>query len=122
MLKKNVKKVNQTGMDITYQDLLDVLNGHKASLLSRASDVIIKSGVVNIYPDGPDKERAKEEAETAKFALLCSVAAYDSALAEIRGFYTRNADKLSQTKGIYPNNLLTSHAVIELAYKQFYNS
>lgn len=88
-------------------------------LEERVEKVIICNGVIDLYPEGADKEAAKKKAEKAKELLLCAIGRHDSivnqyndALKDIR----RNI-----TLGYMPileNG--SSHALIENYYKNFY--
>lgn len=115
------KKNTQTAMDIRYTNLIYDLRDKEQELCDRAKDAIIKSGVICLYLDGADKERAEMDAEIAKRPMARAISAYDSALAEVQRFYTNNYSQLKTTKEIYPNQFLTSHAIVERAYKEFFN-
>lgn len=102
-----------------HEKWIEALNARE-SLSRCATDVIIKNGVIDLYPDGADKEFARLALKNTKYSLLCAIGEYDSALAQLEGYYTVNCDKLEQYATTAPTTFPNSHEVIEGAYKDFY--
>lgn len=90
----------------------------KKSIENKVYDIITKKGVIDLYPEGPDKEKALQDLEKAKKSLICSIGAYDSALAEYKRYYTNNFEKIS-ARWINPADFGSSHYLVEIFYKHY---
>ena len=79
--------------------------------------VIICNGVIDLYPEGADKEVAKKKAEKAKELLLCAIGRYDGIVNQYNdALVSTGRNTTLDYMPIYPN----SHALIEDYYKNFY--
>lgn len=88
-----------------------------AILRERAEKVILCNGVINIYPEGADKEKAKADAEKAKYSLLCAIGHYDDLVRQYKEvFLSPNRNSTSY----YGKTLTSSHELIECVYRDFY--
>ena len=89
--------------------------------LKKATEaVIIKKNVIDIYPDGVDKDAAVASLKSAQIELICAIGNYDSTRTDTRDYYQEH-----DTSDFYKNwgvirSLKTSHAVIEEIYKNFF--
>lgn len=87
-------------------------------LRQTVENVFVKNEVINLYPEGPDKEQAKKDAEKAKHTLLCAIGEYDCIQNEYKNYYLKNIDNFQTTVNwdmpLFAN---TSHYIIESAYK-----
>lgn len=90
----------------------------KNSILNKVCDIVVKKGVIDLYPEGADKEKAVQDLEQAKKSLICSIGAYDSALAEYKRYYTNNFEK-SSSRWIDPEDFGSSHYLVEMFYKHY---
>ena len=90
----------------------------KESIRNKVYDIIAKKGVIDLYPEGADKEKAIQDLEQAKKSLICSIGAYDSALAEYKRYYTNNFEKISD-RWTAPGDFGTSHYLVEMFYKHY---
>ena len=86
-------------------------------LTAKAKQVITRLGVINLYPDGADREKAVSDAEKAKQSLLAAIGAYDTACMEYNNYIKTYAEKFDSPKRKWTT---TSHEIIECAY-QYYN-
>lgn len=96
------------------QELIDA----KTYLMSAAERVIIANGVIDLYSEGADKARAIEDAEARKYSLLCAIGAYDGRMQEYRDLLKREG-KRETTVG-WTNIFSTSHEIIEIVYRNFW--
>lgn len=48
-------------------------------LYEKTRQAITRVGVINLYPDCPDRKKAVSDAEEAKHALIVAIGAYDTA-------------------------------------------
>lgn len=90
----------------------------KESIRNKVYDAIAKKGVIDLYPEGADKKKAVEDFEKAQKSLICSIGAYDSAVAEYKRYYTNNFEKIS-AKWIAPGDFGSSHYLVEIFYKHY---
>ena len=86
-------------------------------LTAKTKQVITRLGVIDLYPDGADREKAVSDAEEAKHALIVAIGAYDTARMEYNNYIKKYAEKFDSPKREWTT---TSHEIIEWAY-QYYN-
>lgn len=98
-------------------DLIHEVWEERDRLTAKAKQVITRLGVINLYPDGADREKAVSDAEEAKHALIVAIGAYDTARMEYNNYIKKYAEKFDSHKREWTT---TSHEIIEWAY-QYYN-
>lgn len=96
------------------QELIDA----NTYLTSVAERVIIANGVIDLYPEGADKARAIEDAEAHKHSLLCAIGAYDGRMQEYNELLKREGAREMTTGWV--NEFSTSHKIIEIVYRNFW--
>ena len=104
--------------DRAYNDLLDAWRQAKEWLYSTVKRCAIKKEVIDLYPEGPDKEAAIKAFHSAQRALLCAIGSYDARLQELKNEYYTYHEKFTESFGS-PEMILTSHEVIEYAYREY---
>lgn len=116
MFKKKNKEPNYQAE--RYESLRIELTRAQTELADAVCAVIIKRDVLDLYPEGPDKEQAKEDLAKTQRSLICHVGAYDARRQETIEYYKKNYEALS----LYPSpeSRWTSHDVVEWAYKYKY--
>ena len=112
------KKIEINLFDEEMNNKNEAVFSAKESIRNKVYDAIIKKGVIDLYPEGPDKKKAVEDFEKAQKSLICSIGAYDSAVAEYKRYYTNNFEKIS-TKWIAPGDFGTSHTLVEMYYRHY---
>lgn len=85
-------------------------------LTAEAKQVITRLGVINLYPDGADREKAVSDAEEAKHALLVAIGVYDTARMEYNNYIKKYAEMFDSPKREWTT---TSHEIIEWAYQHY---
>ena len=115
------KKKTFNPWDGRYRDMWLAMLDYQTRLYDKAQQVIIASGVVNLYPNGPDQSAAIREREAQKAALLNCIGHYDTRLMELKDYYKNTYDSLDECQTWNPDRFPTSHQIIEDAYKKFYN-
>ena len=113
------KKVSDTVADRMIYEAEEIAQSAKNRLIGAVQQVIIKQGVIDLYPEGPDQERAKEDLKKAKFSLLCAIGNYDGRLQEYKNALNKNEEWRETTIG-KRCQFISSHEVIELAYLNFF--
>lgn len=86
-------------------------------LYEKTRQVITRLGVIDLYPNGPDRTVAIADAEKARHAMLVAIGAYDTARMEYNNYVEKNAEKFDNHKEKWTT---TSHEIIEWAYKYYY--
>lgn len=118
MFGKKKSAVTKTFEDDIVIDLSEELLNARLDLRGQVKIVMVRNGVIDLYPDGADKDKAKKDAESAKNLLLCMIGRYD----DLRNRYNDALEK-------HPNRVFTagwartnktSHDFIEDFYKEFY--
>ena len=56
----------------------------ETNLEERAKAAIVRKGVIDLYPDGPDKDRAIKDFEAAQHSLLCAIGTVDGLRNDMR--------------------------------------
>ena len=86
-------------------------------LYEKTRQVITRLGVIDLYPNGPDRTVAIADAEKARHAMLVAIGAYDTARMEYNNYIKKYAEKFDSSKEEWTT---TSHEIIEWAYKYYY--
>ena len=77
--------------------------------------------MVNLYPDGPDKDRAKHDLEKAKYSLLCTITTADTAKSDLIRFINEHDGEFTTTIDWgRPGTESESHTVIENTWRNFF--
>lgn len=114
----NKKKISDTISDRMIYEAEELVQSTKDRLMSAVQQVIVRQSVIDLYPEGPDQDRAKEDLKKAKFSLLCAIDHYDGRLQEYKNALNRNEEWRSTTIG-KRCQFVSSHEVIENAYLGF---
>lgn len=85
-------------------------------LKEQVLQTIITNNVVELYPDGADKNKAIKDSEHEKRMLLCCVATYDLKRTNYINYFEETRDKRVTTKN-YIRDVVESYKVIEQTYK-----
>lgn len=86
-------------------------------LREKATQVITRLGVIDLYPEGADRKKAIFDAGEAKYSLLVAIGAYDTARMEYNNYIKKYAQMFDSPKKEWTT---TSHEIIEWAYR-YYN-
>lgn len=119
MLWSKKEETRSTAQDYVVKGLLGQRQEAMRDLERCVEKVIICNGVIDLYPEGTDKETAKENAENAKRLLLCVMGRYDDIVNQYN-------DALKNTHRNTTLNYMpildsgSSDALIEIYYKNFY--
>lgn len=84
---------------------------------AKATQVITRLGVIDLYPQGADRKKAVSDAEKTKQSLLVAIGAYDTARMEYNDYVKKYAEKFNSPKNEWTT---TSHEIVEWAYR-YYN-
>ena len=115
MLGKKKKPFNSYENHV--DDLIHEVCEARDRLSAKATQVITRLGVIDLYPEGADRKKAVSDAGEAKYSLLVAIGAYDTARMEYNNYIKKYAEKFDSPKREWT---ATSHEIIEWAY-QYYN-
>lgn len=104
------KKNQRTALDQQIIDKQNELISIRVTMEQKVKNILVKEKAVSLYPDGPDKEKAIDDLETAKQRLLCSVGSYDCRLMELSKLLKKTSEKDTMFCSLPP---CTSHECIE---------
>ena len=116
MFEKNKKSVGNT-YDSRYESMWNVLMANKRGLAEKVEKTYIQNICINLYPEGPDKEKAIKDSNNAKHSLLCAIGSYDCAKMELENFYKENREKFEKCINWDPKQVIDSHKLIEICIK-----
>lgn len=120
LFNKNVPET-MSGADKAFAKMLDNLALAEGEVRAEAKNVIIKSGVVDLYLEGPDKEAARKAAENARQNLLCAIGSMDTLKADVRRYYnSHEAEFIEYAHRHYTFERFDSHKAVEQAYEMFF--
>jgi hypothetical protein len=114
MFGKKKNEVFDTANDLLVKRIANELAEAHCLINERVKIVIIRNEVIELYPNGADKEKAKADAEKAKQSLLSAIAVYDDAACRYNQAIIKDNRKTTLD---YRNHSLTSHEVVEKAYE-----
>jgi hypothetical protein len=113
MFGKKKNEVFDTANDLLVKRIANELAEAHGLINERVEKVMIRIGVIELYPEGADKEKAKVDAEKAKQSLLNAVAVYDDAACRYNQAIIKDNRKTTLE---YRSKSLTSHEIVEKAY------
>ena len=116
--KKN--EIVETPLDLRIKNLRSERYEIWQDLEEAVRLVIIRNGVIEIYPEGADKERAIKDAESAKEELLYEIGRFDSINNEFKTALNSTGERVT-TKD-WAKNVITSHEIVEDVYKKFFKA
>ena len=79
MFGKKKTIIADTANDLVVKRITNELAEAHGLINERVKTVMLRIGVIELYPEGADKEKAKADAEKAQQSLLNAVAIYDDA-------------------------------------------
>ena len=115
--KKN-QDIKDTPQDSKRKQLQSDLRHKENHLHGVVWTVLSKKIAGDVYPEGADKELAKDELEYAKKFVLNCVADYDSSRKEIMDYVNNNI--FETTKDWPVDHFRRSHDIVERACEDFY--
>lgn len=116
MFGKKKNEITDTAYDLLVKRLVRELDKAHSEINKRVEKVICRIGVIELYPEGADKEKAKVDAEKSRESLLSSIATYD----DLARQYNEALNKTDRKTTLCYGKVLTSHEIVEKAYKYIY--
>lgn len=118
MFFTKTQPITDTMQDKKIKELAYDISEEGARITDYATKVIVRNGAIELYPEGVDKEKAKKDAQSAKIHLLCAIGAYDDLVRQYKEALTSSLERVTTLH--YSAKYLTSHEIVENAYKYFY--
>lgn len=119
MFKFRESKASESAVDFLYRQKWNEVWEGKERLIACVEASIVRNQCVAIYPKGAHKAKAVEDAEQSKCLLLCVIDYYEKQLAELHEMWEQNHEKLEECANLRPDRWRDSHAIIEIAVKNF---
>ena len=93
----------------------------ETNLEEKAKAAIVRKGVIDLYPDGPDKDRAIKDFEAAQHSLLCAIGTVDGLRNDMRSYIAAHEKDFEATaRWAVPSVHIPSHTIIEKVYRDFF--
>ena len=105
---KKIKKINL--FDEKFETLEQSVRNAIENLLSIMPKLIIRKEVIELYPEGADKDRAIKDFQETQKSFICTLGHYDCCLSKLIDYETKHKDEFSQNHFI---TFLTGHKVVE---------
>lgn len=121
MFKKNTPIINNP-YDIHYKEIVENLGSIHISLRKITTNIIIKNGTFNIYPECAAKENIKKEIEEEQYKLICCIGNYDNTLNEMKQYWAKHHEQLDHCATWAPNRYCSARRIIENTYERFYTN
>lgn len=111
----------ETEADKIRARLLHQLFAAQNHLEECAELVIVRQGVIDLYPDGPDKKLAESDLAKAKYSLLCAIGTADGIRTDLlRHIKEHSHEFVATADWNVPDGESASHKVIERTWKKFF--
>ena len=117
MFGKKKVEIRDTSADLLVKKITTELMEAHGRISERVEKVICRNGVIELYPEGADKEKAKADAEKSKQSLLSAIAIYD----DLANQYEKAIAKENRVTTInYRSLTMTSHDIVERDYAYYF--
>ena len=114
-MKKKIRNL----YDETLKELWDDMWSARTQLEAATRKVVVRKGVIDLYPEGADQEKAIKDYDKAKLSLLSAIGRYDGRMQELREYYSTHCELLDAFRNWQDPSLMPdSHEIIENAYKE----
>ena len=81
--------------------------------------VLIQKEVIELYPDGSDKDKAIKDFQQSQLSMIATIGSYDSCRADFQRYITEYRSLLVTTKD-WVGKVSSSHDIVENACLAFY--
>ena len=121
MFKK--KKKIEVPQDNFYDRNVRIKWGELLRLEEQLNDqvkiVLIQKEVIELYPDGSDKDKAIKDLQQSQLSMISTIGSYDSCRADFQRYITEYHPLLVTTKD-WVDKVSSSHDIVEGTYLAFY--
>lgn len=119
MIFSKKQKIQDNIYDRRRRELCDELWNCSTILQAKVREAFVANKVVELYPDGPDKEIAKMAAMDSRTALIFAVGAYDGARNDYLNYVSAHANAFLTTVQ-WSTKWISSHDLIEKTYAEIF--
>lgn len=113
-----MKKKIYNPYDETYKEMWNAVYEAHNHLIDVTRKVILRKNVIDLYPAGTDQDKAINDCEKAKGALVCAVEYYDDKLQKLGEYFSQHYNEFDDCRTWNPTRMSTSHEIVELAYEK----
>ena len=121
MFKK--KKKIEVLQDSFYDRNVRIKWGELLRLAEQLNDqvkiVLIQKEVIELYPDGSDKDKAIKDFQQSQLSMIATIGSYDSCRDDFQRYITE-CRPLLVTTNAWADNVSSSHDIVEGTYLAFY--
>lgn len=112
------KKKAVNPYDVHADKLLHDIQVARQKVIVRAQNAIVAKGVIDLYPEGrPDRDKAVQEFDEARWFLLNVIAEYDTAQMVYNHYIKAHVNDFDTPRLPVTG---TSHDMVTIAYKNFF--
>lgn len=115
MFKKKKEMIKDTIEDMQLNQLRVQIDDISHNMYKTIEDIIVKQGVINLYLDGADKDKAIKDYKFKQQQLLALIGEYDDLRNQIDNYMKKTNEKRKTTLDYKLH--VTSHERIEQIYK-----
>lgn len=115
MFKKKKEIIKDTIEDMRLNQLRVQIADISYNMYKTIEDIIVKQGVINLYLDGADKDKAIKDYRFKQRQLLALIGEYDDLRNQIDNYMKKTKEKRKTTLDYKLH--VTSHERIEQIYK-----
>lgn len=117
--KKNIEVLQDSFHDrnvrIKWGELLRLAE----QLNDQVKIVLIQKEVIELYPDGSDKDKAIKDFQQSQLSMIATIGSYDSCRDDFQRYITEYRPLLVTTKD-WVDKVSSSHDIVEGTYLAFY--
>ena len=119
MFWKKKKKPVDTPLDKAIKDKVEEILRAAERIKYATTNLIVTKGVAELYPEGPDKEKAIKNMGIFQKSLLGAIGTYDWLMIEYQELLRKEEERIT-TLNFSVRRVPPSHNIVEEAYKEFY--
>ena len=120
MFWKKKKKPVDTPLDKAIRDKAVEILRAAERIKYATTNLIVAKGVAELYPEGPDKEKAIKDMGIFQISLLGAIGTYDRLVIEYQELLRKEEERITTLNFLVRR--VPSHNIVEEAYKEFYHA
>ena len=113
-----MKKISYNPYDEAYKEMWDAMFKAYKSLEETTNKIIVRKGVIDLYPEGDDKKQAIKDYEDTKQFLVEAINQYDEKVQEVIEYFSNHHEEMKTCREWTPSRMATGHEVVEHTYEK----
>ena len=119
MFWKKKKEPVDTPLDKAIRDKAVEILQAAERIKHATTNLIVTKGVAELYPEGPDKEKAIKDMNIFQNSFLGSIGTYDRLVIEYQKLLQKEEERITTLN--FSVRRVPSHRIVEEAYREFYH-